>query len=534
MRRISILIWILCTGLFLLAWAQEPDMPAPKGHSALRHRAADGIAKHVGTRNPSSPAQTNSPQGEFKVLGSPALSKLAYHEASNEFSDSSNPNGTWSYGYTKKLGGSFTLYTISGVSGVDDGWYGYTLGGTPLLVTESDLSGTHLLTLHPGPSNEQSIARWIAPSTGTFDLLGFFYGLDPDYGSNVYVLKNNVIVYHDSVSTYGDERDFSLAFSLRKGDKIDFVVATTPGNPTGGATAGMGVAITPQLFNFTTVQYPGVPDTMIWGINNQGDIAGRYRGADNIKHGFIRRNGVFITIDYPNIPSPYTTGTYATGINDGGQVVGYAFGFDLDGNVAVWRAFLWYNGKFTDLTPSGAVDCVALDINDLGYISGEYDYGDLSLGYGFVRDPRGNYFTFEVPGSSPEATYADGLNLWGQLVGEYADPDFNYHGFLRDPNGKFTTIDFPGLDSPDSGLDSINLWDTMVGVYYGLGGPAVEQSFLRVDSDFVPLWVPVTPYTGEYTQANKINDLGQVVGFYVGYDNIYHGFIAGPVVPFGH
>jgi probable HAF family extracellular repeat protein len=526
MKRISILLWILCTGLFLMAWAQEPDIPGLKGHSILRHRVTNGIAKHAGTRNPYSTAQTNSAQGEFKEPGSPALSKLTYYEASNQFSDSSNPNGTWSYGYTKKLGRSFTLYTISGVSGLDDGWYGYTLGGTPLLVAESDLSGTHLLTLHPGPSNEQSVARWIAPSTGTFDLLGFFYGLDPVYSSDVYVLKNNVTVYHDTVAANGDEKDFSLAFSLRKGDKIDFVVATTPGNPAGGVSAGMGVAITPQLFKFTTVQYPGVPNTMIWGINNRGDIAGRYRGADNVRHGFIRRNGVFTTIDYPGLPH-----TYATGINDWGQVVGYAWAFDADGNVSVWQAFLWYKGKFTDLMPPGAVDSEALDINDLGYISGVYDNGDLTTSYGFVRDPSGNYFTYEVPGSYPGTTYADGLNLWGQVVGEYADPDFYYHGFLRAPNGTFTTIDFPGLDS---GLSSINLWGTMVGGYCDLGGPAVCQAFLHVDSDFVPLWVPVTPYTGEYTQANKINDLGQVVGYYVGYDSIYHGFIATPVAPLGH
>lgn len=518
MKRIRILALVLCACFVSGAWAQEPDIPGLKGHARLRQQVTNGVS---GIR-----IAHSSAQGQLKGLGSGAASHLTYYEASDQFSDSYNPNGTWSYGYTKKLGGPFTLYTISGVSDIYDGWYGYTLGGTPFLVNESDLYGMHLLTLHPGPKNEQSVARWTAPSTGTFDLLGFFYGLDPDYGSDVYVLKNNVTMYHVSVAANGDEQDYSLVFSLHKGDKIDFVVATTPGNPMGGAPAGMGVAITPQLFNFITVQYPGVPNTMIWGINNRGDIAGRYRGDDMIRHGFIRRNGVFITIDYPG-----TTHTYATGINDWGQVVGYGFDLDANGDATVWKAYLWCNGQFTDVMPPGAVDSYVYDINDLGYISGTFDYGDLTTAYGFVRSPGGNYVIFEVPGSAPGNTYTNGLNLLGQIVGEYADPDFNYHGFLRNPNGKFTTIDFDGTQS---GLSSINLWDVMVGGYDGLGGPAVDQSFLRVGSDNVPLWMPVTPYNGEYTQANKINDLGQVVGYYEGYDGVFHGFIATPIVPFEH
>ena len=506
MKRISILVWIFAMALCSMAWAQRSDIPSMKD-SLSRHRARATV-RHAGGSNPYRAAEALN-------------AKLTYYEASDQFSDSLNPNGTWNYGYSKKVGGALTLYTISGVVGDYDGWYGYTLGGTPYLGTEADLAGTHLLTMHPGPRNEQSVARWIAPWTGTFDMLGFFYGLDSSYGSDVYVIQNHVTVYHDSVAIYGDEKDFSLALALHKGDKIDFVVATTPGNPIGGVYTGMGVAITPQLFNFTTVQYPDVPNTMLWGINNMGDIAGRYRGTDNIRHGFIRRNGVFQTIDCPGF-----THTYATGINDWGQVVGYCFDLDADGNFTALKAFLWFKGQFKKLLPPGAVDSVAYDINDLGYISGQYDYGDMDTSYGFIRDPKGNYITYEVPGSYSGTTYADGLNYYGQVVGEYADPDFYYHGFMRDAEGNFTTVDFPGMDS---GLDSINNWQNMVGVYYGLGGPAISQSFLHAGSAFVPMWAPVTPFTGEYTQANKINDNNQVVGYYVGYDNVFHGFIATPL-----
>ena len=63
---------------------------------------------------------------------------------------------------------------------------------------------------------------------------------------------------------------------------------------------------------------------------------------------FIRRNAVFTSIDYPGLPH-----TYATGINNWGQVVGCGFDLDSDGSVTVLKVFLWYKGKFTDLCPPG-------------------------------------------------------------------------------------------------------------------------------------------------------------------------------------
>jgi probable HAF family extracellular repeat protein len=452
---------------------------------------------------------------------SASLPTLTYYEAANQFTTNSNPNGTWTYGYTTKLGGSFTRYTISGNSAVGDGWYGYTLGNTPLLVSQSGLPVTQLLTFHPGPNDEQSVARWIAPSSGTFNFLGFFYGLDPADGSTVNVLKNNVAVYADIVSAYGEEKDFSLSFSLRKGDKIDFVVATIPGHAIGGAYAGMGVAIAPQLFNFTPVQYPGVPNTIVYGMNNLGDIVGRYRGTDDVRHGFMRRNGVFTTIDYPG--ADYN---FLININDWGQVVGITW----DANITVSKSFLWSNGKFTDLMPPGGVDAQAQDINDFGYIVGYYDTGGLTFDRTFVRRPDGSYFSFEVPGSLPLTTGAAGINLLGQISGWYADEAFNYHGYVRNPNGKFTTTDFPGAVN-GTFLSYINVWGATDGVYYGLGGPADGQSFVSVGSNFVPVWLPGTDYIYTYLALGKINDLGQVVAYYLDADNVGHSFIGTPILP---
>lgn len=258
------------------------------------------------------------------VAAQPARSdsfpRLAYYEAANQFSFNSNPNGTWSYGYTTSIGGPLTPYTISGhCPGDFKGWYGSTLCGTPMVVAQPAVPDKQLLTLHPGANNEQSVVRWTVLTTGTYNFYGYFYGLDASGGADVYLLKNKAPVYHATVLGQDDYEGFNLALSLRKGDRIDFVVATNPGDPAGGAYAGLAAAIAPQMFKFTTVEYPGSPDTVIYGINNLGDIVGRYRDADGIRHGFVRHKGAFKTVDYPGANL-----TRLLGINDWGQIVGDA------------------------------------------------------------------------------------------------------------------------------------------------------------------------------------------------------------------
>jgi probable HAF family extracellular repeat protein len=453
---------------------------------------------------------------------SASLPKLTYYEAAIQFSDNTNPNGTWSYGFTRKLGGSFTSYTINGFSDSGDGWYGYTLGETPMLVTQG--FDSHYLYLHPGPSNEPSVARWTAPSGGTFNFFGNFYGFDPDYGSDVYVLKNNVSVYHDTLSFMGDQKTFSLALTLRKGDKIDFVVATLPGNPMGGGFAGVTVLAAPQLFHFTSVEFPGVPNTGVFGLNNLGDIVGRYRGADNVRHGFIRHKGVFTTIDYPGAAH-----TYLISINDLGQILGYTWNEDF----TVSGSFLYSNGTFTDLSYPGAVSTVLSDINDLGYITGYYDAGNYMYS-GFVRSPDANYFSFEVPGSCSGSTTPSGMNLLGQIAGSYLDAScYSSYGFLRNPNGKFTNVSFPGAVD-GTALYAINGWGGIEGSYCGLGGPGDIshcQNFVAVGSDFVPVWLPGTDYIGTELSLDGINDRGQVVAWYLDANNAYHSFTGTPIVP---
>ncbi len=130
---------------------------------------------------------------------------------------------------------------------------------------------------------------------------------------------------------------------------------------------------------FTTIGVPGANGTFPYGINDAGNIVGRYDDRTYSHHGFLDVGGVFTSIDFPG-----AQWTYASGINDTGSIVGR--------------------------------------------------YG----GHGFL-DVGGVFTSIDVPGA--RATAASGINDAGNIVGYYID-DTGYHGFL-DVGGVFTSIDVP-------------------------------------------------------------------------------------------
>lgn len=69
--------------------------------------------------------------------------------------------------------------------------------------------------------------------------------------------------------------------------------------------------------------------------------------------------------------------TYATGINDLGQVVGYAYSYPYYGPS---RAFVWHNGTMIWLDSVGAIGTEAYGINEVGWIVGR------------ARGAGGNYY----------------------------------------------------------------------------------------------------------------------------------------------
>ena len=136
--------------------------------------------------------------------------------------------------------------------------------------------------------------------------------------------------------------------------------------------------------------------------------------------GQVKADYTFTAFDVPD-----TTLTYALGINDSGQIVGYTYtvaGYQYHGFL------LDVDGTYTtlDVAP-GSVD----GINDSGQIVGSYtDQGGAET-HGYVLNVDGTYTTIAPPDSTLSNAY--GINGSGQIVGYYNDAGFQHHGFLATP-----------------------------------------------------------------------------------------------------
>jgi hypothetical protein len=138
-----------------------------------------------------------------------------------------------------------------------------------------------------------------------------------------------------------------------------------------GRTHGVTFARnTPTLFD-----YPGAVGTRLTGINDQGVSVGYWldraechcpADADLVRRGFILRRGKVEPLDFAVAVVPL-------GINERGQIVGrYA---NEDG---VRHGFLFERGTYRTLDFPGAADTVLTRINNRGVIVGTYD--DFSRG----------------------------------------------------------------------------------------------------------------------------------------------------------
>jgi len=144
----------------------------------------------------------------------------------------------------------------------------------------------------------------------------------------------------------------------------------------------------------------------------------------------LKNSSTYTSFDYPG-----ALFTYASGINNAGQIVG--FYEDLNGNE---HAFLKNGSTYTTIDPPGANFAQAWGINNNGQVVGFYN--KYSGGQQSFIEEGSAYSFFTVPGG--QGTYAFGINDSGQLVGTYY---FNgdSHGFLATPTPEPSTFILFGI-----------------------------------------------------------------------------------------
>jgi probable HAF family extracellular repeat protein len=254
------------------------------------------------------------------------------------------------------------------------------------------------------------------------------------------------------------------------------------------------------LFNV----FPTFP-AQAFGINDAGQIVGNYitasRKAMAIEQGFLFSGSTYTNLQVP-VPGYSYDQTWASGINNSGQIVGY---YQPSQFSSAYSGFVLNQGAYTTLTVPGRSSTQAIGINNLGQIIGNAD------GHAFLYS-GGNYTTLNVSGQ------VTGINDAGQIVGTNGT-----HGFLLS-GGSLTTLNVPGAYS--TAATGINNLGQIVG-YYQTSANSLTQSFLLSNGAYTTLNVPNLVLTSTF--AEGINDRGDIVGYVTTGTGFDFGFLANSV-----
>jgi len=216
------------------------------------------------------------------------------------------------------------------------------------------------------------------------------------------------------------------------------------------------------------VAFPPSPlakETVPTSINERGEIPGYYtEGAGDLPHGFVRAADGTIT-GLPEPPGSAGAGMTAFSINAAGAITGYApffTGISSEGTpVFINRGYVRDpEGNFATFDPPGSISTIPLSINAGGAITGYYYESNLVL-HGFVREPNGRITSFDPPDST--STKAVSINANGTITGYYQVADVSVHGFVRRPRGEIVSFDPPG--STGTIVTGINKAGAITGYY---------------------------------------------------------------------
>ena len=288
-----------------------------------------------------------------------------------------------------------------------------------------------------------------------------------------------------------------------------------------------GVVQAAPTYTFQTLNNNADPTfNQLLGINNAGTIAGYFgsgaAGHPNKGYTLVPPYGQG---NYTSENFPGSVQTQVTGLNDTGTTVGFWSnsnnGVGLDANFG----FTDVGGVFTNVndpnTPAGAVTFnQLLGVNDSNTAVGFYTDANGN-NHGYTYNIGSKSFSSDINDPNGVSTTTAAINNAGLLVGFDTDAGGNTHGFV-DNGGTFTDVNAPGASSTSLlGVNNNGLAvgfavtnGNMDGILYNIG-----------TGTFTPLDDPNGIGT---TTFNGVNDLGQVVGFYVDSAGNTDGLLATP------
>ena len=222
------------------------------------------------------------------IAGNEQLSNTVTYNARQDFSETSNPNGAWSYGYRPHSSDPMILFNRYGLQPPE--WYAdnYIFSGAPhvMLIPPEywNGGGFHIgpndLSFHPAPGAwatggdlDWAIIRWTAPTDGIIDLSAQFGGV---YGvgtgtRDLFVLRDSDTLFETTIY-YSAEQYQTASYNnpallVHAGDTIDFAVG--PHDTWGGDWTSIAAII-----DFTSITAPDIAGSVSIAHSLVGDNLG--------------------------------------------------------------------------------------------------------------------------------------------------------------------------------------------------------------------------------------------------------------------
>ena len=212
----------------------------------------------------------------------PPVAHATTWDLATQFTSGNYSGSAWTYGWeaANGLNGTLTSYDTlrTSESGIKYLWYDFhhrsgdytpAVGKNTGATTINGVAPGEVV-LHPGWDGSFSVARWTAPTSGTFDVNGAFGVGDLGAMSNYISVNRKTSI--ESLSNLG-RLDFTFSRQLSAGDTIDFIV----GVPLGGSN---GYGSTPLAATITAaVPEPETYAMFLAGLGLMGLLARRKKQA---------------------------------------------------------------------------------------------------------------------------------------------------------------------------------------------------------------------------------------------------------------